>query len=220
VNAPPRLIAISDSTRGARDEWLQQLEVLLAAARRGSVLVLLRDPETPIRERFELGRRLRGLTRAHGQLLSVNDRLDLASLLDADAVHLSEASVSTEDARAFGRDHGRNWWLSRACHDAQRLLDATEDALLLSPIAQPRKGRPALGVDGLRSALTLRARRPAELGDCAVYALGGITRHDAGDMLAAGADGVALIGELFVPGAGLALLAALGISTRARPTPS
>jgi thiamine-phosphate pyrophosphorylase len=212
VNTPPRLIAISDSARGARDEWLRHLEAVLAAARPGSVLVLLRDPESPIRERLELGRHCRRLTLAHGQLLSVNDRLDLACLLDADAVHLSEASVSTEDARAFAREHGRRWWLSRACHDARQLLAATADAVLLSPIAEPRKGRLALGVAGLREALALRAQRPAVLGDCAVYALGGITRHNAGDMLAAGADGAALIGELFVPGAGPALLAALGIA--------
>lgn len=215
MNAP-RLIAISDSARGARDEWLKNLEAVLAAARAGSVLVLLRDPESPIRERFELGRRLRALTRGHGQLFSVSDRLDLAWLLDTDAVHLSESSVKTEDARAFAREHGRRWWLSRACHDAQRLLDATADAVLLSPIAEPRKGRAALGVDGLRAAVELRARRAPGLGACAVYALGGVTRHNAADLLAAGADGVALIGELFVPGAGPELLAALGIAKRAQ----
>ena len=210
----PRLIAISDSARGARAGWLQSLEAVLEAARPGSVLVLLRDPESPIRERLELGRSLRSLTRAHGQLLSVNERLDLAWLLEADAVHLSEASVSTQDARAFAHERGGSWWLSRACHDAQRLLDATADAVLLSPIAEPRKGRPALGVEGVRRAVELRARRPPELGGCAVYALGGITRRNAGDMLAAGADGVALIGELFVPGAGRELVAALGLSRR------
>lgn len=214
MNTPPRLIAISDSARGAREDWLRNLEAVLAAARPGSVQVLLRDPQSPIRERLELGRRLRGLTRRHRQLLSVNDRLDLAWLLDADAVHLSEASVRTEDARAFAREHGLVWWLSRACHEAQALLDATADAVLFSPVAEPRKGRPALGVAGLREAVATRARRPATLGPCAVYALGGITRHNAGDMLTAGADGVALIGELFVPGAGPALLAALGISQR------
>ncbi len=215
MNGPPRLIAISDGVRGARDEWLSNLEAVLAAARPGSVQVLLRDPQAPIRERLELGRRLRSLTRSYLQLLSVNDRLDLAWLLDADAVHLSEASVSTEHARAFARERGRAWWLSRACHQAQGLLDATADAVLLSPIAEPRKGRAALGVEGLRGAAAVRARRPVALGPCAVYALGGVTRHNAGDMLAAGADGVALIGELFAPGSGPALLAALGISKRA-----
>jgi len=46
VKAPPRLIAISDSARGAHAEWLENLEAVLAAARPGSVLVLLRDPES------------------------------------------------------------------------------------------------------------------------------------------------------------------------------
>jgi thiamine-phosphate pyrophosphorylase len=214
VSAPPRLIAISDSARGAREQWLRNVEAVLAAARPGSVQVLLRDPEAPIRERLELGRRLRDLTRSYQQQLSVNDRLDLAWLLDADAVHLSEASVRTEDARAFARERGRAWWLSRACHEPRELRDATADAVLLSPIAEPRKGRAALGLDGLRRAVAQRAGRPVALGACAVYALGGVTRHNAGDLLAAGADGVALIGELFVTGTGAALLAALGASRR------
>ncbi|HEU4582245.1 MAG TPA: thiamine phosphate synthase [Polyangiaceae bacterium] len=210
----PRLIVISDSERGAREQWLQNLQGALSAARPGSVLVLLRDPASPIRARLELGRHLRGLTRAAEQLLSVSDRLDLAWLLEADGVHLSEASVSTEDARLFAREHGRRWWVSRACHEPRRLLDTRADALLLSPIAEPRKGRPALGLDGVREALELRARRPPELGGCELYALGGITRHNAAEMIAAGAQGVALIGELFLPGAAPALLAALGISQR------
>jgi len=211
AGAPPRLIVISDTEQGALEPWFDELTRLLFGALPGSVLVLLRDRQLPIRERLALGERLRRVTQAHGQGLLVSDRLDLAVLLDADGVHLSEASVRVEDARAFAAKMGKNWLISAACHTPEQLSRANADALLLSPILAPRKGRPALGVDGLTRALEARRQRAAGLGPCWLYALGGVTRHQAAELLAAGADGVALIGDLFVPGAALALLARLGI---------
>lgn len=207
----PRLIAISDGERGQTPLWLEQLERLLAGARPGTVAVLLRDRQLPIRERQRLGQSLRQLTRRLGQALLVNDRIDLACSLDADGVHLSEASVTVEDARQLGRLWRRSLWVSVACHDPEQMAHATADALLLSPVVEPRKGRPALGLAGLARARAARARRSAELSPCALYALGGVRRQSAPGLLEAGADGVALIGELFEPGGVPGLLDALGI---------
>jgi thiamine monophosphate synthase len=109
---------------------------------------------------------------------------------------------------------GRNWLISAACHAPEQLSSASADALLLSPVLAPRKGRPALGLAGLTRALEARRERAAGLGSCWLYALGGVTRHQAAGLLAAGADGVALIGDLFVPRAAPELLASLGIERR------
>lgn len=207
----PRLIAISDGERGQTEFWLAQLEQLLGGARPGSVAVLLRDRQLPIRERRQLGEALRRLTERFGQALLVSDRIDLACLLGADGVHLSEASVAVEDARQLAAAWGHPLWVSAACHDPELLAHAAADALLLSPLVASRKGRPALGPGGIERALAARARRPAALRSCALYALGGVRAADAPGLLAAGADGVALIGELFVPGAVPGLLDALGI---------
>jgi thiamine-phosphate pyrophosphorylase len=211
VMSAPRLIVISDRESGPIDAWLRHLEQLLALAEPGSVQVLLRDPRLPIRERRHFGERLRELTEQHQQSLSVGDRLDLAVLLRADGVHLSEASVTSADARAFARRYGQRWAVSAAAHAAERCLAASEDALLLSPSMAPRKGRPALGLEGLRRARRVWATRSEALGSCRLYALGGVTSQNARALLEAGADGVALIGELFEPGAPTALVNALGI---------
>lgn len=207
----PRLIVITDREGGPLDMWLRHLEELLAAAEPGSVQVLLRDPRLAIRERRHFGELLRGLTERHRQSLSVNDRLDLAVLLRADAVHLSEASVSAADARDFARLHGQRWAVSAAAHGIERCLTASEDALLLSPLMAPRKGRPALGLAALEQARRACRERSTELGRCRLYALGGVTSENARALLDAGADGVALIGELFEPSAPRALVSALGI---------
>lgn len=104
--------------------------------------------------------------------------------------------------------------LGRSCHDAAGLARAARercDYVTLSPVAgslsKPGYG-PALGRDGVR-ALT-RPRR-TEHDDAsvrghlvgvgatarpAVYALGGVTPQNAADWVAAGADGVAVMGAL------------------------
>jgi thiamine-phosphate pyrophosphorylase len=204
----PRLIIITDTLRAPAEVWLERLEALCAAAAPGSVWVQLRDRSLPVRERRRFGERLRELSARYGQGLAVNDRLDLAILLEADGVHLGETSVLAEDARAYARMHGKEWLVSAACHDVQRVSLATADALLLSPVAAPRKGKPALGAEGVREAVRARGERSSAL----LYALGGVTRDNARQWLDAGADGVALIGELLASGADRDLPRALAIA--------
>lgn len=208
---PPAIIAITDTQRGDFGRWLAQLEILLAEAAPDRVLLMLRDRQLSARERMQLGRRLRELTRRHGQRLSVNDRLDLAVLLDADAIHLSESSVAVADVRAFAGRQGRSFWISRAAHQPEAAAHTDADALLLSPIAEPRKGRAALGYAGLERARTARSTRTNGQGPCALYALGGVSADRAASFLRAGADGVALIGALLEPDAPRLLLEQLGL---------
>jgi thiamine-phosphate pyrophosphorylase len=207
----PRLIAIIDSERAPFDVWLARLEPLLAGARAGSVLVMLRDRQLPARERRQMGETLRRLTSAYAQPLCVNDRLDLAVLLDADAVHLPESGVSVDDARGFGALHARRWWVSCASHQPSDAAATRADALVLSPVVAPRKGRPALGLDGVRRARAALAARLPELGSCHLYALGGVTAADAPALLAAGARGVAALGVLLEPLGSAALARALAV---------
>ncbi|GMV17759.1 MAG: thiamine phosphate synthase [Polyangiaceae bacterium] len=195
----PRLIVITDFSRGDRGARLARIERCLALARPTSVLVQLRDPELGARARLELGRHLVALARAHGQSFAVNDRLDLAKLLGADAVHLGEASVDVADARRFLP----GVWISRAWHSTDRAPEGA-DALLLSPIFEARHGRPALGAPSLRIA---RAR----IGALPLYALGGVTPERASTAMATSAQGVAVIGAVLDDDDPLPLLAALGI---------
>jgi len=205
----PRLIAIIDSERAPFELWLTRLAPLLAGARPGSVLVMLRDRQLSARERRAMGESLRRLTSAHAQPLCVNDRLDLALLVDADAVHLPESGVSVEEARAFGARYGRGWWVSCASHQPADAAATSADALLLSPVVEARKGRPALGLAGVRNARAELDGRSARLPR--LYALGGVTAAATPPLLAAGADGVAVIGALLEPSAASALAGALAL---------
>ncbi len=198
----PRLIALTSHDAYSASLHLERLGALCAAARPGSVLVQLRDKELSARARLALGGALRRLCRATGQLFAVNDRLDLALLLDADAVHLGEASLSPAQARRLVP----RALLSVASHDPHAEAPAGADAVVLSPCFARRKGRPPLGVAGLRAA---RAQLPAHVG---LYALGGADASTAALACAAGATGVAAIGGVLEASSPLPLLRALGIA--------
>jgi thiamine-phosphate pyrophosphorylase len=201
----PRLIAITDLQRFSADHTLAVWRALAGSARAGSVGVQLRAPAEPARRLLEFGAALRAIAESHGQWLIVNDRLDLAALLEADAVHLGEASVSVADARRLW-DAGP---LFRACHAPLAVSGLGADALLLSPIAAPRKGARALGLAALRGAAETLARAGEQT---RLYALGGIKPESAKACLSAGAFGVAAIEGVFAGGHPERWARALGIT--------
>ncbi|MCA9631456.1 MAG: thiamine phosphate synthase [Myxococcales bacterium] len=196
----PRLMLITDR-RLAGDELLPRIRRCLEQAEPGSVVVQLRDRDASIGWRLETGRALRALTRDAGHQLSVSERLDLALLLGADAVHLPEVGVSA--ARVPELVPGV--WCSRAWH-AGGAVDPGVDALVVSPAMAPRKGRAALGLDGLASVC-------GSLG-VPVYALGGVDAESAGRCIDAGAHGVAAIGAVLDGRSALPLLESLQIRRR------
>lgn len=207
--AEARLVAITDLQVLDAGALEARLGRLCREAKAGSVVVLLRDHAVSARQRLALGRVLRQLTAATGQQLWVADRIDLALLLDADGVHLGEASVPAAAAR---RLVGSGRRVSRAWHGdslgaAPEAELAEVDALLLSPVLTARHGRPALGLDALaRLAESARAlpRSPA------LYALGGVGAADVAECRAAGATGIAAIGAALT-GDVPSLLAALQV---------
>lgn len=200
----PRLVLFTDSTRFPDPEPLLRLS---ECAVPGSVLVISRDREFSVRERHELGERLGPRVRAAGQLFAVADRADLGLHLGADALHLGGQAVDARRVRAAFPD----LYLSRGYHAEENLADEelrALDAVFVSPVVEPRKGRSALGVDGftrLREDLVRRAPR------LSVFALGGIDAGNAGNFASPDvASGVAVMGAGYAADPRL-LLRALGI---------
>lgn len=187
-----RLVAITDSTLLPEPQLIARLRQLARLARPRTVALLLRDHDASARQRLALGEHLRAIAREHQQALWVADRADLGLLLEADVLHLGEASVRARTVRPLLPSATR---ISRAWHHPHgtdrdpELIDV--DGLLVSPVLAPRKGRPALGLAAFRAlGEQLRARNPAY----PLFALGGVAATNAADCLAAGATGVAAIG--------------------------
>src|SRR5262245_35829946 len=85
-----RVQQITDVTSLPEEVLFQRLQRAadLSPPAAACLSVQLRDPQLPVRELVRLGRELRAFTRRIGAALVVNDRADLALLLEADGVHL------------------------------------------------------------------------------------------------------------------------------------
>lgn len=212
----PTLILLSDAALiegrpGAEERWFDEvLPAVLEAARPQSLQVQLRHKQATAKVRLRRAHQLRSLASRFGQSFVVNDRLDIALVSEADGVHLPERGVSVEAAR---RLLGSHRWVSRAWHgEPIERGSAPPDAWLLSPVVQPRKGRPALGLRGLREAIERARAAVSEPDEAPVYALGGVTAESAAACLEAGARGVVVVGAAVTMDSALELLAALELT--------
>jgi len=135
--------------------------------------------------------RVAELCRDAGVLFVVNDRADLAALTNA-ALHLGQDDLTPTAARKVV---GAKTLIGYSTHTERQLRAAAAEPanyLALGPIfgtASKQNPDPIVGLDELR--------RLRPLTDRTLVAIGGITRTNAQSVLAAGADSVAIIGDLF-----------------------
>lgn len=137
--------------------------------------------------------------------LVVNDRPDLASLVGADYVHVGQDDLPVDVARHFGAKVGLS------THAPAEIDEADADYIGVGPVyATPTKaGRPAVGLELVEYAAE-RARQPW-------FAIGGIDATTIADVVAAGAQRVAVvraIGDAADPEAAAAELAAALANSR------
>jgi len=152
------------------------------------VLQLRIKPDTPVsaRDLLDAARRARAVTREHGALLVIDDRLDLALAADADAVHLGQGDLALADARAALARAGRTLLIGISTHDDDQVRDAVDggaDYLGHGPVfatATKSNPDPVRGPGGLARAVSLA-------GDVPVVAIGGITPERAAAVAATGA---------------------------------
>jgi thiamine-phosphate pyrophosphorylase len=182
------LYAITDPELLPGERLLSGVE---AALRGGAVLVQYRDKLTPAALRRERARSLLALCRDYGCPLVVNDDVALALAIGADGVHLGQGDSSLEEARrAFGSDR----LVGATCHSSMDLARAAAasgcDYVAFGRFfsSQTKQQAPAAPLSILASARRL---------GLPVTAIGGITLDNAGTVVAAGADLLAVIHGLF-----------------------
>jgi thiamine-phosphate pyrophosphorylase len=94
------------------------------AAAGGADVFQLREKNLPDRELLDRARRVRRWTREAGVLFIVNDRPDVARLVEADGVHLGQDDMSVKDAR---RVLGPEALIGVSTHDLEQLRRAVLD---------------------------------------------------------------------------------------------
>jgi thiamine-phosphate pyrophosphorylase len=185
--ADPRLRVLLVADAEAAGE--RALAEIVAAALEGGIrAVQLRAKRWGAGRLLAAARELRGLTSASGALLFVNDRLDVALLAGADGAHLGDDDLPLTLAR---RISPRGFLLGRSAvtpDELRRARDEGADYAGAGPVfgtGSKADAGPAIGVEAIRVA--------AGLGVLPVIAIGGITAANAGQVLRAGAAGVAVL---------------------------
>lgn len=168
------------------------LDRVRAALRGGAAFVQYRDKGGDGARRAESARALLGLCREFGACFLINDDLALALAVAADGLHLGSADGDLVAARhALGP--GR--LLGASCYDdferARTAVAAGADYVAFGAM-HPSSTKP-LAVRASPSLFT-RCRAELHLPACAI---GGITVENAAPLLAAGADMLAVISDLF-----------------------
>jgi thiamine-phosphate pyrophosphorylase len=162
----------------------------------GATLVQLRDKLGSTREMVERARAIKAALAGTGVRLLVNDRVDVALAAGADGVHVGQEDMTAADARALlGPEATIGLSVKTAAQAADAPLEALDYICIGGVFATTSKDNTSapIGVAGLRSILAaLRARSD----DFPVGAIAGIDSSNAADVIAAGADGVAVIAAL------------------------
>ena len=165
--------------------------VVEAALRGGARAFQLREKDLSPRELYPLALEMRQLTQTYGARLLINDRVDVALAVDADGVHLTTTSLPASIAR---RVLGPERLIGVSTHtltEAQVAADEGADFLVFGPVFfTPSKapyGQP-VGPDALR-AVRAAVKLP-------ILAIGGIKKANLDQVLAAGANGIAVISAI------------------------
>lgn len=190
MTLPTGLYAIIDPDQcGGRDP-VAYARALLEA---GASIVQLRDKDYRAGRALALAKEIAPLCEAAGALFVVNDRIDVALLADAPAVHLGPDDVPLEIASAR---LGPRVLLGRSTNRLEEALAAAEagaDYVAFGPMF-PTESKTRSRMRAQRSMEDLKALCDAAA--CPVYAIGGITAEHVTDIASAGAAGVAVIGAL------------------------
>lgn len=168
----------------SEDEFLDAI----ASALEGGVKILqLREKTMPANKILELGKKIKQLCLQYDTTFIINDRIDIALLLEADGVHLGQDDLSVADARAI---LGDKCIVGISTHEPAQALKAVEDGadyIGMGPVfATPTKqGRTPVGLEYVKWV--------SENIEIPSFGIGGIDTENVDKVLEAGAKRIAVV---------------------------
>jgi thiamine-phosphate pyrophosphorylase len=174
-------VLVTGATCHASLDW-----TIAEAAAGGVDIVQLREKELPDRELLQRAKDVRRWTRKAGVLLIVNDRPDIARLVEADGVHVGQDDLPVHDAR---RIVGPDALIGVSTHNLEQVRRAVLEGasyIGIGPafVSSTKSFEELAGVDFVRAAMA-ETSLPA-------FALGGIGQGNVGQVVAAGGRRVAV----------------------------
>lgn len=189
LDSAPRLYGITDTQLLPGPALLQKVEAALAG---GCAWLQYRDKSTDVNRRRREAQNLLDLCDSYNAKLIINDDVGLAASIGAHGVHLGQDDESVAAARSV---MGADAIIGATCHNSLALASAAQSAGA-SYVAFGRfygsATKPAAGTAPLH--ILTQARRELSL---PIVAIGGISLATAAEILAAGADTLAICAGLF-----------------------
>ncbi len=160
----------------------------------GVGMVQLREKECPTRDFVELARRLMEELGPAGVPLIINDRVDVALAAGAAGVHVGQSDMAVADVRRLMPPGSIVGLSVESREQLMRAADMPVDYIALSPVFSTSTKTDTItewGLDGIRMARAV-TRSP-------IVAIGGINAANAADVIAAGADSLAVVSAICSP---------------------
>ena len=167
------------------------VETSRAAVQNGASIVQLRAPGWKKRELVNCAREIKKVLAPAEIPLIIDDDADVCLAADADGLHVGQKDLESHDARAI---IGANRILGLSVSNLKELTlvdDSVVDYLGVGPVfatATKPDAAPAMGFDGVAT-ITQKTKLPT-------VAIGGIKAHHVAGILAAGADGIAVVSAI------------------------
>lgn len=181
----PILMLVSDRTLAPSKPLAG---VLIQAAADSVTAVQLREKDLPAAELLQLALKLKAGLPESTQLI-INDRVDVALAAKANGVQLGAGSIPVHHARNLAP----RMLIGASVHGLEEAAGSEEggaDYLIVGTMF-PTRTHPGKEPEGLELMRAVRARTTLPL-----IGIGGITAENAASVMAAGADGVAVISEI------------------------
>lgn len=191
-------------------------EVAAMAVKGGADVIQLRDKTMSKRELYLTALELRQITKDGGVGFIVNDSLEVALAAKADGVHLGQDDLPLEAAR---RITPKDFIIGISVNSAalaRKAEDGGADYVALSPVFDTTTKEDVGPGKGLEVLKEIRAAVSLP-----IIAIGGIDKANVRSVLAAGADGIAVIsavvGQKDIEGAARDLKTVIGRNKGKRP---
>jgi len=183
------LYAITDSHLIPKDKFINTVEQAIIG---GASVVQYRDKTHDYQRRFREALALRKLCQHYKILLIINDDVELAEKVGANGVHIGQDDASLKTARAV---LGEQAIIGVSCYNQFVLAQAAVEAGA-SYVAFGRFFSSHIKPEAVQANVDLLHEAREKL-NCPVVAIGGITPDNGAELLAAGADSLAVIQGLF-----------------------
>ncbi len=163
------------------------LEVIESACKAGVKAIQLREKDLSSKELVELALKVREITSRYNTKLFINDRVDIAKIVNADGVQLTENSLPIEVVKKIAPESiiGVSRHTLESCLEAEK---SGADFVVFGSVFKDKLDFKAQGLENLKL-ICKKVKIP-------VFAVGGVNSENARLCFDNGAFGVAVVSEI------------------------